>query len=260
MLRLGRQGIIPLLCSAQVDYAKPPLVEIYAEFFLAKGTLPAENLFDTAAKVKASGLPKIEISQQFDIDLAQSPQPTALVPTPKIKCWSEDRTRLVQVAPDLIAVNLVSPESSYPGWEDFRAFIQKIVDATISTFPSSGMKSVSLNTIDKFLFPRKDFVLAKYFNVGGSVVPAWYRDAREACDIDMGWGLLEKDGFNRQMHIKVRPSIETAEIYVNSTFHVSCATRDLISGVLESLHDQSRTSFEGLLTDVTRKEVMGGHK
>lgn len=240
-----------------MNYKNPALVEIFAEFYLVKDSLPADKLFELAEKVKGAGFPKVDIGQHGAINIpgqdeVEQPQFTL---APRLRCWSGDKNRLVQISPDLLVMNLVG---HYPGWEDYRSFVNKILDATNECLKAAAFRSISLNTTDKFEVPSDGFSVAKYLDVKGPRIPAWYSSAKEACDIDLGWGLLERDGFNRQLHIKVRPAPSKTTLHIQSTFHVTVPEGKGVQEVLEELHAESSASFESMITEVTRKEVMGG--
>src|SRR5437867_11131756 len=92
-------------------YKKPVLIEIFAECVLTPGTLPVPRFFDTVPTLKARGFTDIEMIGNVQMTANEGPSMQ-----PRIRCWSADRRRLIQIAEDLVIVNLIG---DYPGWRPF---------------------------------------------------------------------------------------------------------------------------------------------
>jgi uncharacterized protein (TIGR04255 family) len=239
------------------SYNKPLLIEIYSEVHLEPAFLTPPRFFEIVPGLKSLGFIEVEFGQvgtiQIDGAVGRVEQSTA----PRIRCWKSDKTKLVQLAEDMIAVNLVGP---YPGWKDFRALFTSVHDLAGAALGTLPVVSLSLTTVDELVRPRDGFRVGTFFNCGGPRIPTWYKDVSHAFDITMGIGRLKEDGFNRQIRFSGRPSGESFTVRVNCVFHDKVAEPSQTLLLLETLHQESVDSFESIITDRTRGEVMGGAK
>jgi len=238
------------------SYKKPLLLETFAEIHLGPGSLPSEAFFNLVPELQNLGLKKIKLEQIGSIKInpamqGQIQQST----TPRVRCWSEDDKKLVQLSQDQLAVNQVG---EYLGWDQFRDLFAKTL--TVLERINRNFVSLSLNTIDRLIAPEADFTLGKYLNCGGSKIPSWYKDCKEAADITLGRGTLPLDGMNRQIHVRVRKEIGSFSVQVQSVFHNRLNVGEDVRQTLEKLHTESTESFESWITIVTRNEVMKGLK
>jgi uncharacterized protein (TIGR04255 family) len=177
---------------------------------------------------------------------------------PRIKCWNTNKTSLVQLSPDLLIINNVE---QYIGWTKYKVFLMKIYSIINTTLNSPKMASISLVTIDKFEVSTDSYVLDKYLNCNGDIIPKWYKGSKEAIDLILGHYFLNADDKNRQVRVVVRPQVKKVSVEFQSTFHNKIDDNDSnIDKVLEQLHDESNKSFELIITDTTRQEIMGGMK
>ena len=233
-----------------MKYKNPTLVELYAEFFFADGTLPESTFFDVVPYLKGAGFSDVEMGAGV---LEINVQEQSAEPRSRIRCWNQDRTRLVQLRENFIAVNLVG---AYPGWMTFLEVFQTAQEAVAPT--GAVPLSLSLVANDQITVSSEDFTLDRYLHVGGAHIPSWYAGATEPLDITLGWGTLPSDGFNRQLRAKVRPQDDdTTRIEFRTYFHELLGDVDPLDK-LADLHDRSNEMFEELITDLTREVVMGG--
>jgi uncharacterized protein (TIGR04255 family) len=235
-----------------VSYNRPIIQEIYADLYLHPGTLPLARFFDLVPQLGRLGFPLVE-----------SAEPTAAAvdsrPPTLVRCWSEDRLRLVQIAPDNVIMNLVSPDGTYPGWSTFVDHVARPALSAISAAVHGwSPQSVSLNTLDRAVIHSSSFRLGDYLNCGGPRIPAILADTVSAFDYDIGRGALRVDGQNRQIHIHGGAKADDYVILVHSVFHERVETEGKIIATLQKLHDESNTSFESLITPRMRNEIMKG--
>lgn len=239
-----------------VSYHSPIIIEIYAELSLQPGSLPFERFFDLVPKLRSFGFPVVERGEIPEDDPSSAVGSRAEM----IRCWSEDRLRLVQIAQDTIVMNLVSPDGSYPGW---RTFIDSLVTPALSVIssavPECQPQSVSLSTIDRADIDRTpSFTLGDYLNCGGPRIPSILADTTIAFAYDAGQGVLAIDGFNRQLHISGGPARDAFIIHIHTVFQVRAGAVAEVIPTLEKLHSESNESFESLITERMRTEVMKG--
>ncbi|HEY8165113.1 MAG TPA: TIGR04255 family protein [Gemmatimonadaceae bacterium] len=242
-----------------MSYKQAILVELYADFRLAPGSFGFDRFFDVVPRLRDRGFPNIESGSVngFDVNLFDQKLAAAFTP-PRVRCWSSDRTRLVQLAPDDVTMNLVTPAGTYPGWRTFR---EEVVAPTLGSLHATievSITAVALNTIDRFTVPSAGFQLGQYIRCGGPVFPESFASVTQTIDVDMGFGLIEPDGFNRQVHLHGKPVDGSYVVQVQSIFQNALADGGNALELLERLHDESDEHFEKWITDTTRNVVMKG--
>lgn len=239
-------------------YKKPVLTEILVEAHLRSASLEQSAFFEIVPALKSLGFTDVELSEAgYTIEIDPSddePKPRA---KPRVRCWRPDRQALIQVSEDLVVTNLTGP---YPGWDHFRQLFQMAGEAVERSLSSVAYESLRLIAIDKFEVPRDGFTLGKYLQAGGKFIPHWYADADEPLDITLGRGFLQQQGKNRIIKIKVRTQDAVATVLMQSYFHNRLSPDADVLAVLEELHDESTSTFEALITDTLRIDVMGGVK
>jgi uncharacterized protein (TIGR04255 family) len=172
-----------------------------------------------------------------------------------VRCWRPGRAELVQLVQDLIVVNLTG---AYPGWDAFVELFAQARKALAAGLGDVEVSSLNFAAIDRFEVPRAGFSISQYLNVGGPIVPKWYVDCTESLDLDMGRGLLDQDGHNRQIHIDVRSAQDPVKVTFRTQFHDRVPAGGDLVQVLSRLHDESNLTFEAMITDRLRTMIMGG--
>ena len=235
-----------------MGYVKPILSEIYSEIRFTIGSLTDLDFFDIVPALKNIGYSVTELQQHAGalIEIAQN-QPN-IITSFKVRCWTEDKKELVQIAADRVIFNQIG---DYLGWGIFTAQLHQVLDA-IQQVKALEPTSVSLSTIDKIDADLEGYRFGEYLDCKGLKLPAWYEDSSEAADIVYGRGRLEEDGFNRQLNFAVRVKEDKILIQITSTFTNDLNDAGELFSVLEDLHVESTQSFESIITDRVR-EMMG---
>lgn len=237
-----------------MGYRKPTLVETYAELHLESGTLTEARFFDVVPKLKELGFTEVEFARALSIDF----KPERLNfprETQRVRCWKPGKRELAQVGEDLFVVNLTG---DYPGWDNFVHLFNEGLGALGTGLGGLKVRSLNLLTTDQFLVPKEGFLVSHYLGVGGRVIPKWYENCKESIDINIGRGMLEPDGRNRQIQIGVRGAADPVTIGFQASFHDAVGEGTNLQDLLEDLHRESNVTFESLITDRTRNEIMGG--
>jgi uncharacterized protein (TIGR04255 family) len=238
-----------------VGYKKPTLIEIYSEIYLEPGSLAEGQFFDVVPKLKDAGFSEIEMTTAgFSLELqpGQGLQPKE---KPRIRCWKPGRKEMAQVGEDLFVVNLTG---AYPGWASFLKLFQDACSAVQLGLGGIPARSLSLRTIDRFTVPKKDFNVGDYLQVGGKMIPSWYAGCTESMDVNIGRGYLQHDGTNRSVVVAVRTFTDPVTIEMQGGFHDNLEQGTDLKTILEVLHGESNKTFEWIVTDRTRDEIMGG--
>lgn len=237
-------------------YRKPTLTETYSELRLTQGSLTEARFFELVPKVKEKGFTEIEFAAVgLSLEIKEGrPFPRE---QQRVRCWKPGRTQLVQVGEDLLVINLTG---QYPGWDAFLSLFHQGREALSEGLPDVEVDSLSLVTIDKFLVEKDAFSASSHLNVGGPIIPGWYSNTPESLDINLGKGLLAVDGRNRQVNINVKAGSDPVSVTIRSQFVDKLPPGSDLNEVLERLHKESNATFESLITDRLRSEIMGGAK
>lgn len=239
------------------SYERPLITEIYSEVHFEPTAFAPPLFFDLVPHLKQIGFEDVQFGAIDVIQIDGEQRSVEKSSAPRVRCWSADKQRLIQLAEDMIAVNLVAP---YPGWATYRDLFAGVRSAVVTALGLLPVESLSLNTIDRLVAPRPNFRLGMYLNCGGPKIPESCSDVAHAFDLTMGVGLLHEDGFNRQVRISGRPSESTFVVFINAVFHDRFQRGSDLVAVLDNLHEESVQTFEAMITDLTRNEVMGGSK
>jgi len=178
----------------------------------------------------------------------------------RVRCWTEDRRRLVQITPDrLIVNNVVTEGTDYPGWLSFRKDFELALATYEDHVGQLGVEVLELGTIDEISQPAETFRLGSILNCGGQRIPGWYADCKIACDMSLGMGFLKVDRTNDHYKVRVRPASGDQMLTRIESHFVLALEAGADSRIhLDDLHAKSNRHFEELITDYTREEVMGG--
>lgn len=229
-----------------MSYNSPLLVELLAEIDLATPGFTGGQIVSCAKSIEDAGFSNIEFSGFAAVESSTL--------APRIRCWSEDRKRLVQLSPATLVVNQVG---DYPGWSEFRSLFDQVTGIAAS---ASGFEPafVNLRAIDSLSVDADGFALGDYFSCDGQYLPRWYADCAEGCDMSLGRGFPKDDGYNRQISLRLRKKGDEFSVRMETSFKAKIGTGDL--GItLDTLHDKAVSLFEELVTDKTRHR-MGGEK
>ncbi len=156
------------------QYANPPLVEAICEFqFLPGSPWDATVLGLVYERVKGEFPQKAQLPPPlFNLTIGASPQAGA-APASRMQFRRADNSALLQVGPDSLTVNHLSP---YGGWPRFLAMIESALSAYREVAAPQGLKRLALRYINRICVPAalvnaqgvplSDYVLT-YPNVPG---------------------------------------------------------------------------------------------
>jgi uncharacterized protein (TIGR04255 family) len=143
-------------------YKNPPIIEALCEFQFIPGqpwdlTIPG-LIYEKVRDEFPDRQQQIGIGVQFrptekGVEHKVEPAP------PRIQFYKEDKTALIQVAPDLLAVNQLKP---YPTWSKFKPMILKILQTYREVTNPKGFKRVELRYINKINIKAESVELSEY--------------------------------------------------------------------------------------------------
>jgi uncharacterized protein (TIGR04255 family) len=232
------------LLELGMGYKKPLLIEVFSELDLG-ASLDGSRVIDIAMGLRAVGYS----SQEFVGALRPAIDPFQ----PRIRCWSADKRKLVQLSSEQIVVNQVG---DYLGWGSFLDSFKGVL-SHLGDLPSLAPTALSIQAIDRLRVNEPDFALGQFFACDGERIPRWYANCNEACDITLGRGLVPQDSKNRQIALRLRKAPPGYEVQLTTSFKNRLHGAPDMLGVLDELHAESNELFEALITDKTRQH-MGG--
>ncbi len=152
------------------QYAKPPLVEVFCEFFFENAEGREWDWFiipKLYGRLKKS-FPTRKHFRRVGVQLRMDPLAGAQElerigpPMPRHQFLSEDGKSLVQVGENLLAVNQLPP---YYGWERFKPLVTECFGAYCTLARPKSVARRALHYIDKIDVPKAEFRVEDYFNL-----------------------------------------------------------------------------------------------
>ena len=238
-----------------MSYRKPTLEEIVLRLRFSEGGLSHGYGVELVSKLKGLGLTDIQMAATLDAvpaTPAESPSPRVL---PRMRCWDDQHLRLVQIAQDMIVINQTK---QYLGWSQFRELVEGVASFLDKDKLFATLKDLELRALDRMSIPRPSYRFSDWMQCDGTYLPQFYQDATTSLDVDMGIGLLELDGFNRQFHAHAQVKAKEVELRLQTVLARRITADDNWRTVLEELHTESNSVFENVITDRVRYEIMQG--
>ena len=239
-----------------MSYKKPTLIEQYVAFSFRKDTLSQAKMFDVVPALKKIGFDTVEVVniEQSSINDTGQIQRTII---PRFRCWNRDHDNLVQLAPDQVFINKVG---KYLGWKDFSQMYLNSLSIIKENIEFSNIEGIAFNTVD-VMNVFNNAPLGKYLNCG-EIIPMWYSQIKESFDISLGRGFLQADKYNKHIQLIGREINNEYQIKISSLFQKLITqpiiSIDYLSNEIENLHEESNTTFESMITDYTRENILGG--
>lgn len=236
-------------------YKKPPIAEAVCEFqFRGASDWDWTILGLVYQEIKAE-FPQKRQEKAFEINIA--PQEGKVEKSvggslSKMQFLREDGSAMVQVGPDLLAINVLSP---YPGWETFEPLIRRQFEVYNKIAQPIGFKRIGLRFINRIVFPTKGIEVTDYFH--------YYPRLPETLEQKHGPFTMrvlrmyegERDALNMQMG-NLKPEGENLAIALDLDYYLVHPDKVELSKGLEwvsAAHDKIETTFEACITDNTRR-------
>lgn len=238
-------------------YKKPPVIEAVCEFRF-EGSQPWDwtipgLIYD---RIK-SEFPKKR--QQNVLEVAMQPGEGKIsqevkAGIAKMQFLREDEAALVQIGPDLLAVNHLRP---YPSWPIFKALILKQLQIYRDVGNDRSLKRIGLRYINRIDMPEGDFTIEDYFsalpnlpdtvpNVFASFMLRMeipYEDIKARLSFVFGTPPIKAENPSFMLDL---------DMFVLSE---DTPSLDEVSTWIEAAHERGEKAFEGTFTDKTRKEI-----
>jgi hypothetical protein len=144
-------------------YKRSPIAEAVCEFQFRGSSEWDWTILGLVYQEIKSEFPQKRQEKAFEINIA--PQEGKIEKSvggslSKMQFLREDGSAMVQVGPDLLAINVLPP---YPGWETFEALIRRQFEIYCKIAHPVGFKRIGLRFINKIAFPTKEIETTEYF-------------------------------------------------------------------------------------------------
>lgn len=238
-------------------YKKPPVVEAVCEFRFEASqpwdwTIPG-LIYD---RIK-SEFPKKR--QQNVLEVAMQPGEGKIsqevkAGIAKMQFLREDETALVQIGPDLLAVNHLRP---YPAWPTFKTLILKQLQIYREVANPKSLKRIGLRYINRIDMRETDFTVEEYFRALPNLpdpVPNIFASFMVRIEVPY------EDIKSRLTFVFGTPPVkaEKPSFMLDLDMFVlgkDAPQLDQVSDWTEAAHERVEKAFEGTFTDKTRREI-----
>jgi uncharacterized protein (TIGR04255 family) len=156
-------------------YRNPPVIEALCEFRFESGEPWDMAVPGLVYEKVRDGFPKRRQVQGFETTFASGPKgiQQQIAPTSLIQFLRDDEKAVIQVGPNLLAVNHLKP---YPGWQDFLPLIRRGFEAYCGAASPKGIDRVGLRYINLIEFPGERVELEDYLEFRPFVGPRLPQD------------------------------------------------------------------------------------
>lgn len=235
-------------------YRKPPLIEALCEFqFVEEGwdwTIPGliyQELKDRFPQKRQAQV------VEFEVQAEPSQLSQRMTGGPgRMQFLRADESVLVQVGPNLLAVNHLQP---YPHWKEFKVLIFDALAAYERVARPKGFRRIGLRYINRIEIPETTFDFPAYFNLGPNLPD---EIVSPYSTLLMRVGLQHATEQGQLLLTFAKMSNENAPIsafildfdFVTTT--ASELTQETARDWLEMAHGHIETAFEACITDGLR--------
>jgi len=156
-------------------YKNPPVVEALCEFRFDPGS-PWDLAIPGLVYEKVQGeFPKRRQAKVFEASISGGPEgiEQQVKTTDRMQFLRHDEKALIQVGPNLLAVNHLKP---YPSWQEFLPLIQQGFDAYFAAANPKSIQRIGLRYINRIEIAGERVELADYFEFRPFVGPRLPQD------------------------------------------------------------------------------------
>jgi len=189
----------------------------------------------------------------FDIRLGQGLVEQELERNPRMQFLREDGHALVQVGPNLLAVNHLKP---YPGWEAFVPMVQQAYAAYVETAPPASIQRIGLRYINRIELPGPRVELEEYLNFYpylGADLPQDYGEFNVGIQTAFN-GL--RDGLRMVLAGAEAGSVDAVPFVLDMDYFLAkpgAISMDEAFSWINEAHDRLEQIFEGCISDKLRQ-------
>jgi uncharacterized protein (TIGR04255 family) len=143
-------------------YRNPPIVEALCEFRFEPGAPWDMAIPGLVYERIRDNFPKRRQVKSFEVSVAAGPEGIGqqVLTADRMQFLREDEKALIQVGPNLLAVNHLKP---YPTWQEFLTLIRQGFDSYLTAANPKGIQRIGLRYINRIELPGERVELADYF-------------------------------------------------------------------------------------------------
>jgi uncharacterized protein (TIGR04255 family) len=143
-------------------YRNPPIVEALCEFRFEPGAPWDMAIPGLVYERIRDNFPKRRQVQSFEVSVAAGPEGIGqqVLTADRMQFLREDEKALIQVGPNLLAVNHLKP---YPTWQAFLPLIRQGFESYLTSANPKGIQRIGLRYINRIELPGERVELADYF-------------------------------------------------------------------------------------------------
>ncbi len=228
-----------------MKYQNPILKEIYVEFFFEK-EISATSQYNIS-KIFSNKYDTVELDPDF--------QPRKQ-PKTRIRMWKNDRKDLLQIFSNRIAINNII--GNYVGWNKFLKSCLEVKQIISKQYPDINYQQVSLSYINGIVkISREDFILGKYINCNGVMLPQNIENINTLIDLKYSTGSFVIDEGKQQINIQTSLNNDAYNLRIELLFHKKLNGENSKT-ILNALHDNCHEVFNNIITVYVKDELMGG--
>ena len=236
-------------------YKNPPIIEALCEFQFEPG-LPWDLAIPGLVYQKVQNeFPKRRQAKQVEVGLRAGTEGVEqqVRTTDRMQFLREDEKALIQVGPNLLAVNHLKP---YPSWEGFLPLIQRGFHAYWEVAQPNGIRRIGLRYINRIEIPEQRVELELYFSFYPSLGANLPQDHTDfIVGVNMPYE-NERDGLRLQMASAVSEQPGAIAIFLDLDYSLRQPGAVRLEETLRwinTAHDRVEEVFEGCLTDKLRE-------
>ena len=243
------------------EYADPPVVEALCEVYFDSSrwddTVPG-RFFDRAQTIGFTEKEPVQRHEaQIHLDAVSGPSAVVRQDT-RMRFRNADRTRVVQVEPDLVVVNQLRP---YPTFADWSPTVVAVARTYAELAEARGVSRIGLRYINRIDLPGSRVDLSEWFLVAPRLPSAWQdtagsflvrveRKVAEGMDLILTFGSAPS---------KVGESSFMLDLYAVHTLRAVSSVESL-PPLLEDAHSCIESVFEGSITEALRTRFRAAAK
>lgn len=240
---------------ARRQYKKPPISQVVCEFQFVGASAWDWTIPGLIYQEMGDAFPEKRQEKGVEIRITPNEQkveqvlPSTLT---KMQFLNASQSAMVQIGPDLLAINILS---GYPGWEGFRDLVQEQFNIYSRIAHPIGFKRIGLRYINRFEFTEARIETTDYFN--------YYPKLPESIDQMHGPFSMqvlhfydgERDGLSLRMGSAVPPTPKVVIMLDLDYYLLKQKSVELIDGRswIEQAHGRIETMFEACITDKARE-------
>jgi len=242
-----------------MPYVKPMLTELVVEFHLLPGVIGERQMLEIARLAAAAGFPEPQFLAAPDVlEAGVQTIGAGIVSarrfTSRIRCYSPDRSRMIQYSPGIFAVNAIG---SYKSREDVISFVRgasRVLSDAVSDAWQSQCTKVTVIAINRADIHSRDWTFGKFFRVPSEFFPDALAGKSGPLNIAVN---TELAGVFEEVGLSCAVNQDMVHIEMNAT-----VSERVGGGVVRPERwivalDRVRSIFEGMVGDGARM-FMGG--